>query len=92
MSEEFEAGARSVERGYERTIERLERELAAAQAEIAALREDAERYRWWVNNYGSEYDGPGTMKLYTIVRYGPTRTKEQFDAAIDAARAKSRPV
>jgi hypothetical protein len=48
---------------------------------------DAARYRWWVENYGHEYDSPVSRKLYTVVPAfkGKLDTKEKFDAAIDAA-------
>ena len=55
------------------------------KAQLVTARRDALRYRWWTENYGAEYDGPGTMKLYTIVKHGKFGTKAQFDAAIDAA-------
>lgn len=58
----------------------LERELAAEKA-------DAERYRWWRNNFGVSRDGPGTWQLYTIIRTKQVMTEPEFDAAIDAARS-----
>lgn len=61
--------------------------LEKCKAALASNERDAERYRWWTENYGAEFDGPGTMKLYTIVKHGKVGTKAQFDAAVDTARA-----
>ena len=60
------------------TIERL-------RAEVAGLREDAERYRHMRNNSQFQSrNGPGLY--WYLPRYGRGDEGEQLDAAIDAAR------
>ena len=52
------------------------------------LRADAERYRWFRENFGVEYDGPNSLKLYTLINSRFRRGLSEpagFDAAIDGA-------
>lgn len=67
---------------------KLERELAAAlshnalqEAQIAGLREDAERYRWLRDDARMSEIDVGEM-----VMVDPRRTDANFDAAIEAMR------
>lgn len=60
------------------------------EAAIADVVSDAERYRWWRENFGAEHDGPEMLKLYTLInsRFRRGLSEPQgFDAAIDAAMA-----
>ena len=64
---------------YQFRLQKLERERDALKA-------DAERYRWLAKNFGVEYDGPESFKLYTLVKTRKITNKAEFDAAIDAER------
>lgn len=66
------------------------REHYQNEAEMAAAWRDAQRYRWWTENFGLEWDGPNRFKVYTLIPDMPMRNKEQFDAAIDAAMSPGR--
>ena len=54
-----------------------------ADAEIAELRRDAERYRWLRDQGGREIDTP-----WVVFRGGAWFLRSEFDAAIDAARSE----
>lgn len=93
----YEAAERTVEqweaqfnKNEARNIE-LEQKLAAAQAEIAVLREDAERYQRIKRDHEIPWniDVPDTVAGRFYVMYGgnPVGCLEgELDAAIDAAR------
>ena len=60
-------------------------EIERLRAEVAGLREDAERYRHMRNNSQFQSrNGPGLY--WYLPRYGRGDEGEQLDAAIDAAR------
>lgn len=60
-------------------------EIERLRAEVAGLREDAERYRHMRNNSQFQSrNGPGLY--WYLSRYGRGDEGEQLDAAIDAAR------
>ena len=60
-------------------------EIERLRAEVAGLREDAERYRHMRNNSQFQSrNGPGLY--WCLPRYGQGDEGEQLDAAIDAAR------
>lgn len=68
------------------TFASLERRLRESEAEVAALREDAERYRWLrepQDHFAVEVEDQNENG-YTSVFYAIVR--EELDAAIDAAR------
>lgn len=72
-------------------IAKLEADLAAAQAEAAALRADAERYRWLRNCTFDKFSGDVDDRLYVACDDAVYSNKwalhsEELDAAIDAAR------
>jgi hypothetical protein len=50
------------------------------------VREDAARYRYIRENYGTEYEGPDCRKLYTLIPDVRVRSSEDVDAAIDRMR------
>lgn len=61
-------------------------EIERLRAEVAGLREDAERYRHMRNNSQFQSrNGPGLY--WYLPRYGRGDEGEQLDAAIDAALA-----
>jgi len=64
-------------------VRKMGEELAAAKAELAALREDAERYRWLRNGeiVCRDTDFPAAKD-----KAGNTLWFEELDAAIDAAK------
>jgi hypothetical protein len=64
-------------------IAQLGEELAATKAELAALREDAERYRWLRDGeiVCRDTDFPAAKD-----KAGNTLWLEELDAAIDAAK------
>ena len=60
-------------------------EIERLRADVAGLREDAERYRHMRNNSQFQSrNGPGLY--WYLPRYGRGDEGEQLDAAIDAAR------
>jgi len=61
----------------------LERELAAAKAEVEALRADAERYREWKRAFRE-----GECGLWNALC--DANSDSEHDAAIDAALAKEK--
>lgn len=66
-------------------------ERDALEADNAALRKDAERWRWITKNYGLEADGFRSWKLYTLVPVRPrTQDKAELDSAIDAAMCEGK--
>lgn len=73
----------------------LRQERKAPRPEVAEqVGKDAARYRWWRDNFGVEYDGPDSMKLYTLInsRFRRGLSEPQgFDAAIDGAMSASLP-
>ena len=65
-------------------------EIERLRAEVAGLREDAERYRHMRNN--SQFQSRNGPGLYWFLpRYGQGDEGEQLDAAIDAARKGTTP-
>ena len=77
-ADQMHAYAAAVSAAKDAEIERL-------RAEVAGLREDAERYRHMRNNSQFQSrNGPGLY--WYLPRYGRGDEGEQLDAAIDAAR------
>jgi hypothetical protein len=58
---------------------------ADKDAEIAALRKDAERYRWLMNNCGFGMNRNGVHELTTVFYENQPDNIGDLDAAIDAA-------
>ena len=70
---------------YTDRIVALERDLAAARAELEAARKDAERYRWLRNETGSLYH------YVTCWTGGKEKEAMNIDAGIDAAMRQEKP-
>jgi hypothetical protein len=81
------------EMGPRLSIENYQRWQAAEQR-ARDIREDAERYRWLVENHGFEWESEDYLKLYTLVPHfiGGSSKKDDFDAIVDAAIANSKAI
>jgi hypothetical protein len=77
---------------YKRAWKRLEGELAAKEAEVQRLREDAERYRWLRTWTSAGYSMPGSPAEFRLPHLkAPANVMrgsvvQHLDAAIDRAR------
>ncbi len=58
-----------------------------AEAELAAVRADAQRWQWWKENCSANPINSGNFRLWIEL---PTNDEAEFDAAIDAAIADGR--
>jgi hypothetical protein len=79
-------------RTAENRLRQLATEALSARPEGGDIAKDAARYRWYRENWGVEYDGPNSLKLYTLInsRFRRGLSEPQgFDAAIDGAIAGS---
>ena len=58
--------------------------LVAASREVEALREDAERYRFWRARWKTQFalSGPGKLKMLGT---SPSAIERSFESAVDAA-------
>ena len=80
-----------------RSVDALIAERDALAAEVAALREDAERWRWVrerftqlrVDTYRPPLSGMTTVQSITVNNGFSPPIPETVDAAIDAARAEA---